>query len=183
MENDARAPTPDPRMRRTILFGGMLIAACLLGWLQWRAYGSTQDTYAAALRQLNQMRTDAGRIKAQRHSPQAAVSRTRPNEELLGQVEQALSAAGIDRGKWHDSIPQPLVRLPKSDYKRLATRLYFEAVTLKRLAAFAHHLRLEDPTLRVSAVNLINRNTESPEFDVDLAVSYLVFAPREGDSR
>ncbi len=39
---------------------------------------------------------------------------------------------------------------------------------------------IEDPTLTVSSVDLTNRLPETTEYDVDLAVSYLVFAP-QGD--
>lgn len=166
--------------RRITLLAGLLALVGLLCWSQWRALASTKDTYATALRQLDQMRIDKERIEKLRRTPRTATSRTRPNEELLAQIEQSLEAAGIDRAKWHDSVPQPAVRLPRSDYKRMTTRLYFEAITVKQLAAFAHHLQSSDPTLHVSAVNLTNRHTDRPDFDVDLAVSYLVYAPQEG---
>ncbi|MGB2987495.1 MAG: hypothetical protein WBE26_16650 [Phycisphaerae bacterium] len=85
--------------------------------------------------------------------------------------------AGIDRSHRHDSIPQPPVRLPKSDHKRLTTRLYFEAVTLKQLAASANHLETSDLIFRVSAVNLTNRDPATTSYGADLAVSYFVYTP------
>lgn len=180
MNTDATAEKQTSPKQRTTMLVGLLAVAGMFGWLQWRVLASTRDTYATALGQLNQMRTDARRIETLRETPRAAVGRSRANEELLAQVEQSLAAAGMDRTKWHDSIPQPPVRLSNSDYKRLSTRLYFEDVTLKELAAFAYDLQSSDPTLRVSAVNLTNRHPDSPEFDVDVAISYRVFAPQVG---
>ncbi len=170
--------------QRTVILAGLLVVTAMLGWLERRALSSGQDTYATAERQLSQMRNDVTRIKILRATPQSAASRTRPNEELLAQVERALTAAGINRDHWHDSIPQPAARVPKSDYKQLTTRLYFESITPKQLATFAHHLQTDDPTLRISALNLTNRHPDTPEYDFDLAVSYLVYARQEvGDRR
>lgn len=59
------------------------------------------------------------------------------------------------------------------------TRLYFENVSLRELAAFAQHLETGDRTLAVSTVNITNRRTDTPGYDVDIAVSCLVFAPLE----
>ena len=103
------------------------------------------------------MRADVLSIQRLQVAPRAAASRTRPNEELLDQVQQSISSAGIDRTQWHDSIPQPGVRVSGSDYKRLTTRLYFDSITLRQLAAFAYHLQANDPTLLVSAFNPTNR--------------------------
>lgn len=123
------------------------------------------------------MRADTARLAALRQGPEAAVSRTRPSAELLAQVEQALSVTDIDRRGWHDSMPQPAAPLSGSDYKRHATRLYFESVTFQQLAAFAHDLRQRDPTLRVSSVGVTNRDPTTTAYDVELSVAYLVYAP------
>ena len=56
--------------------------------------------------------------------------------------------------------------------------MYFDSLTLHQLAAFAHNLRANDPTLRISAVSLTNRHSDRPDFDVEVAVSYLVYAPQ-----
>ena len=175
---NADASDQAQRKQRSLILVGVLSIVMAFVWLQWRALASTNDTYETALAQLDQMRADVLRIQSLRQVPQAAAGRPRRNEELLAQVERALEAAGIDHAHWHDSIPQPPVRLPKSDYKRLTTRLYFEDVTLWQLAAFAHHLEAADPTLAVSAVNITNRRLEGSDYDVDLAVSYLVYNPR-----
>ena len=179
-------PTPAPnsisthrtRRERVVLLSGLLALACMLCWWQWGALASTRHTYATALEQLQRMRADSQAIEKLRRVPQAAAGRMRPKDELLGQVERSLSGAGIDQTKWHDSIPQNPVRLPKRDYRRLTTRLYFEGITLRQLAAFSYDLQTQDPTLRVSAINLTNRRPETEDYDVDLAVSYLIYAPR-----
>ena len=144
----------------------------------FESIASVRDTRDTGVRQLEQMRLDAKRIAALRQAPHAAAIRTHPNEELLGQLERALAAA-IDRSRWHNSIPQPPIRLPNSDYKKLTTRLYLETVTLKQLATFDHNLQSNDPALHVSAINLTKRHPDTPHFDLDLAVSYLVYAPQE----
>jgi len=168
----------DGQSHKTVLLAGLLAIACLLGFLQWRASASTQDSYMTALHQLDQMQADARRVGELRRTPHSAAGRRRPNEELLAQIEQALTAASIDRGRWHDSIPQPAARLPKGDYTRHTTRLYFEDITLKQLAAFTYHLQSNDPTLHLTALHLTNRRPESDVYSIDLAVSYLVYAPQ-----
>lgn len=178
-DTELKGPPRTPVARqRLILLAGLLALAGLALWFQSRALASTRDTHATALRRLDQMRTDAQRIKTLRQTPKSAASRTRANEELLAQVERSLAAADIDRTHWHDSIPQPPIRLPNSDYKRLTTHLYFESVTLRQLATFGHNLQARDPTLHISALNLTNRHPDNPTYDADLAVSYLVYAPR-----
>ena len=92
----------------------------------------------------------------------------------VGQVERALGNAGIANDRWAQSVPQPPRRLPQSDYRQHATRFYFESVTLRQLAAFAHNLRTDDPTLHVSSLNLTNRQPETQHFDVEVSLSYLV---------
>lgn len=165
--------------QRAAILTGLLAIVSLLGWMQWRALGSMRDTYDAALAQFDQMQADAARIHTLQQTPQAALGRTRANEELLAQVEESLKAAGIDPTSWHDSIPQLPVRLPQSDYKRMTTQVYLEGIAMQQLAAFTHHLRVIDPALRVSSLNITSRERDSLGYDADLGVSYLVFAPRE----
>ncbi len=172
------APRKDTRRARATLLGASLILALLVLWLQARSMDSWRDTLDRSAVQLAQMRADALEIASLRDAPKAAAGRTRANEELLAQVERALKAAGIARDRWHDSIPQPPARRPGSDYRRLSTRLYFEAVTLKEVASFVHHLRAGDPTLGASSLNLTNRTITDPHYDIDLAVSYEVYDPR-----
>ena len=170
---------PEALRHRTTILVGLVAMAGLLGGLQWRALTSAKDTHAVARRQLDQMRLDAAQVKALRRAPQSAASRTRPNEVLLGQVERALNSAGIDRARWRDSVPQAPVRLPQSDYKQLSTRLYFEGLSLKQLAAFTHDLQTSDPTLHLSALTLANRHPDTKVYDIETAVSYLVYAPQD----
>lgn len=168
----------DPRSRRLLTLGGLVAVAALLAGLQWRALGSVEDTYQVAIAQLDQMREDIQVIRGLRQAPVTASSRARTNQELLAQVEQALSATGIDRAAWLDSVPQPPAQLPQSDYKRMTTRLYFEHLGLRQLTVFALELQRRDPTLMISAVNLSSREPESAAFDIELAVTYRVFAPQ-----
>jgi len=159
-----------------ILFGlNCLLLLALLGIS--RGQRSTQDTYNHALAQLANMKIDAARIVELRSAPQRAAMRTRSDQELLAQVEAAVDAAGVKRERWRESIPQPIVRLAKSNYKQQTTRCFFEGVTLRDLAKFANKLQAQDSTIRIGGINLTNREPESPAYDVDLSLSYLVYSP------
>ena len=171
-------------LRRLTVRDRVLVLAAVVGiaglwcWLEWRSLESARASVAGGLVQLSRMQADADEIIALRRKPVAAASRSRPNEELLAQVEKSLGAAEIDHGKWRDSIPQPVSRKPGSDYRRHTTRIILSEVTLKQLAAFAYSFTSDDPTLHASATTISNHQEDSDRFDVDLAVSYLVFAPR-----
>lgn len=85
--------------------------------------------------------------------------------------------ADIERNRWHDSVPQPPARVPRTDYKRMTTRLYLEGVAPGQVAAFVHGLHAKDPTLRLAGFNLTSRRPDTPDFDVELGIAYLVLAP------
>ena len=177
MVHNDRSTTRGGR-QHTFLLAGTLALSLTLCWTQWRALASTRSTVDSSLVQLQTMSDDAQRILTLQKSPQSAVGQARTSQELLHQVERALSSANIDRSLWSDSVPQAAVRLPGTDYQRAGVRLYFGGLTLQQLTGFAYRLHLDDPTLGVSALNLINRDQESAKFDVDVMVSYLVFAPK-----
>jgi hypothetical protein len=164
-----------------LLIGAAICSlAALVCWLQWRALNGAESMYATRARALDRILDDAERIKSLQSTPKRAAERERPNEELLKQVESALRVADVPASLWHDSIPQTPLRLAKSPYLRLSTRLYFEAVTLEQITRFAHALLHADPSLTVSSLHLSSRpQQESAVWNVDLAVSYLVYAPRE----
>jgi hypothetical protein len=175
-ESPTAAPSARKRTTTTVLVGLVALAG-LLCWQQHRALRSARDTYQASLDQLSQMRSDATRLLALRDAPQAAVSRTRPNADLLAQVETALSQAHIDSAHWHDSVPLPVQRRSGTDYLRHTTRLYFESITLRQLATFAHHLQSADSALSITDIQLANRNPDDLAFDIQLNIAYEVFAP------
>ncbi len=174
------SPTAAPRGPAAKLALGLLVGAvlALACWLQGRAVRTAQATYAARLAALERMQSDADRIRALRQTPRLAAERQRPDEELLGTVEQALQAAGVPADLWQDSIPQAPVRLPQSPYQRHSTRLYFEDLTLEQIVRFTHALLETDPSLAIPALHLSGgARAESATWNVDLAVSYLVYAP------
>ena len=173
-----RSASPRISRQQVIILAGTLIVACLVGGLQWRSLRSARDTLTVARGQLTRMRADVAAIMTLRDRPRSAVGRTRPHETLLAQVEQALSASQIDRSHWRDSIPQPPVRLPKSDFRRMTTSLELESITMRQIATFAHELKTNDPTLGVTGLRLTNRHEDRPEFDVEVDISYLVYAPQ-----
>jgi len=165
----------NPATQRTALTAGVFVLAAVLAWTQWHALASTRDTHRQGLAQLETMRADADQIALLRRAPQTVAGQTRTSQELLVQVAAALGAAGIDRALWNDSVPEPTVRLPQSDYRRVGTRMYLTSLTLQQLAAFVHHLESHDATLHVTAINLTNRERESALFDVDLVLRHRCF--------
>lgn len=172
----------DPRTRRLMILGGVVAVAALLAGMQWRTLASVQDTYRVAAAELDQMREDVLAITGLRQVPVTALSRQRTNQELLAQVEKALAAASADRASWLDSVPQPPVQMPGSDYRKLTTRLYFENLSLQQLTLFALELERQDPTLEVSGLNITNRRLDAPGFDVELGAAYLVFSPHSSEN-
>lgn len=179
--NPMSQTTRERNRQYTLLGLGALVMLATLVWWEWNALGSSRDTLELAVRQHEQMRIDAEKIRALREAPRAAASRERTNEELLQQVERAMSVAGIDRHRWQDSLPQPPTRESGSPYTRHTTRIYLESIEPRQLAAFAHDLETKDPTLSVSAINLTaTKNTPSPAYDAELTVSYLVYSAQSG---
>ncbi|MCP4590883.1 MAG: hypothetical protein GY842_09065 [bacterium] len=84
--------------------------------------------------------------------------------ENLAQIDRALAGAGVPKKLWQDSIPQAP--------QRLAT-------------AFICRLLGEDPSLSLSSVHVsagrgARKNAgDTPTWRIDLAVSYLTYAPAE----
>lgn len=156
----------------------LLVVMIGLCWLQYRGLSSLRSTYATCLAETAQMQADAAKIASLQQAPRAATGRTRANEVLLAAVENALDSSGIDRAKWQDSVPQAPVRPAQSDYRKHSTRLYLEDVDLKELAGFVRSIQTSDPTLRLSSLHLVNRVRDSGDYDIDLALSYLVYAPQ-----
>jgi hypothetical protein len=157
----------------------VLAIVALFTWFQWRTHASSQDTYSAAAAQLARMQADADRIRYLRTAPKSASARERGSEELLAGIETALREADINVSHWRDSIPQPPVRLPKSDYRLHGTRIYLDGLTLRELAAFTCHLERADASLSLSSLAITNREPDIPTYDADLAITYRVFAPGE----
>ncbi len=176
-KDDHRGLQSTTLQRPLTLFAAGLALVCLIGFLQWRSLRSMEDTLGVATAKLEQMRTDAAKIAQLSAAPRLAAGRTRPNDEFLAQIENALSTARIDRSHWQDSNPQPPRRLANSDYKLHATNVYLEDVGLQKLAVFVHALTELDATLTVTAINLTNRGAEKPGYDVDLSVAYRVYTP------
>lgn len=162
--------------RQTVLVLAFLVTAAL-GLLEGRSYVSSAHGYEQSLLQFERMRADADRIMALRQAPHAAVGRARPNEELLAEVERALTEAHVDRSHWQDSVPQPLARVAGTDYVRQSTRLYFRDLPLQPLASFIWHLQRADPALEIEHVNLTQRSPQTKTFDVELGVACLIYAP------
>lgn len=175
-----RTTRASPRTR-ILLLAWATAALALLAFLYGRGVYALEARCLAMPSQHQRMRQDAARILDLRQTPKTALGKRRSSEELLAAVEQALAAADIPRERWKDSIPQPLSRVPESDYQRQVTQLYFDDLGLEKLAAFAVALRQLDPTLNVSSLGLTQRPLSG--FDVELDVEYFVYLPQHAKDR
>ncbi len=166
-----------PRRLLTLL-ASVLAMLALWCFLESRGAAQRKAGYRDLVAQTERMALDTQAIKALRNAPRLATERQRPNDELLQQVRDALEAAEIPSEHWIGNEPSAPVRVAKTPYKRLNTRLSLENVHLKRLVAFAHTLVAGDPSLTVSGLRVSTpRSTESDGWNVELAISYLIYSP------
>ena len=173
----AGSPNRNTRTRSALAICAVLCTA-LWCWLEARGATSTRDSYLQAVRQTEQMSADVNRIQALRAVPQVATERLRPNDELLAEVREALERADLPTTLWIGNDPSQPVRVPKSSYKRLSTRLSFEDVTLRQLSAFSFHLLQQDPALSVSEVRLHAPRSElKGTWSAELTIGYLIYSP------
>ena len=176
-------PTAPPRTRLVLIAVACFAAACLW-WLQQRSLRSTRHTLTTQTAALARMQSDADRIAQLRTAPQRATDRRKPHDDLMAQINRALSAAGVPKKLWQDSIPQAPQRLANTPYTRHTTRLYFERTTLEQVTGFVHQLLEADPSLTVSAIRVTaDKATDKhrildrpPTWRIELAVSYLTYA-------
>ena len=135
------------RSRWLALLLGLLAMLGLWCWLEVRALSSQRDSHAALLAQVAQMNADVAEILSLRTAPRLATERERPNDELLEEIRVATERAGIASDHWIRNDPSPPVRIPRSPYKRLHTRLSFENVDLRQFVEFLYYLLDADRTL------------------------------------
>lgn len=177
MEDRSEDNQREPVKRRAVLLGSVLTLSLMLAWCQWRAHASLQDCVTVARTQLTRMQSDAARIQALSAAPKLAAGRARSQRALLDQIQRALSSADIDQQQWQSSTPLTPARVLDSDYVKHTTQLSLEKVELRKLATFIHGLSSRDPALSVTAIDLIRRASGDSRFDVEVAVSHLVYAP------
>jgi hypothetical protein len=157
---------------------GIAILAALLCWVETRGVSSACHSYVAMCSQVEQMQKDAARIASLRTQPQRAAERERPNDELIAQVRRALQAARISEERWIGNEPAIGVRISKTPYKKISTKLRFEGLEMRELVIFVHALIDRDQTLSISAVRLTESNDEtSVRWNVDLTATYLIYSP------
>ena len=173
---------PDPQSytvnRKAALIACLLLLLGLWNWVEARGLASKHNSHAALIDQIEQMNADVQRVKVLRAAPRSATDRERPNDELLAQIRNAMDEAGMPAERWIGNDPALPVRVPRSSYKRLSTRLSFEQVTLLNLVTFAFHLTDNDRALRISDIRLVAPRGDDPEmWDTELTVTYLIYSP------
>lgn len=157
--------------------GVLLVTTVLVAWSQRSALESARSTYQTKRTQLVSMQADARRLEYLRTAPQRATDRRLPHEQLAAEIEEACQRAAIPTQALASIWPDAPRRLPQSDYQELSTRLSFEQVNLQQMAAFVHHLQTIDPSLSLAEFRLTGRRGDTAGWDVELSISYLVFAP------
>ncbi len=176
----------DPK-HQTLLVVVICTVAAAAVWSQQRSITSSRKSLETNTNRLSRMRIDAAQIAELQSRPQQAVDRKKPNAELLGQVEAALSEANVPGEVWQDSFPQPPKRSKGSDYLRVATRLEFESVTIRQMVMFTQTLLQNDPTLSIESLRIRNRmnrgNSEAAQatWGIEITIAYLIYEPKSKD--
>lgn len=176
--SDSASDLQPQRSRRRALcaLGTLCLVLLVACWFEHRALGSLENRHAVQTRSLRQMRADVERITVLSTAPRGADDHRRSSEELLGELETALSEVGIPLSRWQDSVPRQPQQLPGTEYQQVATRLYFDELSLEELVKFAHRLVDQDPSLFVSAVRInAGRGKDTQTWSVELTVTYLVY--------
>ncbi len=164
--------------RTTAVLVCLLMVLGLWSWVESRSLASNRSSYGTLVTQLEQMSGDVQRITALRSAPRLAAERERANDELLAQVRSAMSAAQMAEACWIGNDPAQPVRVPRSPYKRLGTRLSFEEVSMRQLVSFGYHLIDSDATVSISSLRLSTpRKPEPDKWNAEVVVSYLIYSP------
>jgi hypothetical protein len=154
---------------------GIAFILLTVAWFQHRELNAAHSKCTVQSNSLDQMLDDARFINAALTTPQRAVDRERPHEELLALIENALHDAGIAQESWQDSVPQPPQVLAGGNYTRMGTRIYLEEVSLQSMTIFCHGLIVQDSSLRIHSLRLTapRQNTEQV-WNVEMTIVYLV---------
>ncbi len=176
--SSAHSLTQGASTRRRAVIVSVCLSLGLWCWLEGRALASAESSHGNLIAQVEHMAVDAGAIAALRTAPRQATEQKRPNDELLDEVRDSLKAASIPLERWVGNDPSLPVRVPKTPYKRFTVRLMFEDVTLRDLVRFAHHLTAVDPALSISNLRIhAPRESDTRVWNVDMSLSYLIYAP------
>jgi len=169
--------TTTPVSRRIAVALYLVVAAGVF-WHQRACLESSRATYETKLKQLDAMQSDARRIEVLRTAPRQATDRQLPHDRLAKEIEEACLRAEIPLKQLASLWPDSPMRLQQSDYKKLATRVSFEDLGLRPLVAFVYHLQAIDASLTIDGIHLSAPKHESPVWNAELTVSYLLYAPR-----
>lgn len=180
-ERITRRALRSPQLRRPIVIG--LVCVVLSGvWLcVHRSTSSLERSVTAGTAALSRMQSDADAIIRMQQAPKRAVDEVRANEELLSQIDQALSIARVPKDTWRDSVPQTPRRDADGQFVIYTTRLYFEGMELRQMVALAHALLDNDPILSISALQLTANDRvkgRDAVWNVEIAVTYRLYAPQ-----
>ncbi len=168
---------PQRSRRRALCALGTLCLALLVAcWFVSRSLGSLENRHAAQTQSLRQMQADVERITVLSSAPRGANDHRRSSEELLAELEAALHEVGIPLSRWQDSVPRQPQQVPGTEYQQVATRLYFDELSLREIVKFAYRLVDQDPSLFVSSVRInAARGKNTRTWSLELTVTYLVY--------
>lgn len=165
----------DPRRR---LVAAVVLVAGTGSAAQWRALRSTQNARRTSVTRTVDLERDLDRIRTLRDAPRRATERRRPHEALIRTIEHAMAPAALDAGALTAVWPESPRRIGRSDYLELATRLNLEKVALPQIARFIIYLHALDGSLELTSIRLFSHQRPKPLWDAELAVAYLIYAPR-----
>jgi hypothetical protein len=175
--------------RRTQLLALIVLLAAGGAAFGWYRMDQQRDAALAAQRDLQHVLRDLEDISGKAAGGQHVTVGRLDSQELSRRVNTAAVAAGIlDKLKDVDRLGEPM-RLGNTDYSELTVILRFEGTTLQQLTTFLHQLAATDPGSRAKSVELsvpevgpVSAAGASPGSELwtaDVAIAYLLYAPKE----
>ena len=173
-----RDPLAANMRRHLSVLAALALLAAAWCWIELRSLRSRRSAFESGVLQLTQMREDVAAIQSLQSAPRLAVDRERPNDELLAEIRQALTAASIPVEAWVGNEPAPPVRLAQTPYKQISLRLFLEGLSLRQLADFAVALSARTAGLSFPSVRLSPAaGADKAKWNADLKMTYLIYAP------
>lgn len=147
----------------------ILVVVC---WAEHRSLRSLQSNLSTHSKSIKLMYSDVQRIRALSHKPMLVTTTRKSNDQLLAEIEAALSIAAIPLEKWQDSVPLPAQSVPESNLVRMATRMYLEDVDLESFARFCRSLIEADNTLSVESTRISEFRSNGKDWVFEITVTY-----------
>lgn len=182
------------RTQLLILF--VLLSACAAFWAYTRLDSLHHKALAAEGDLVSVHRNLADMANPSGRGPGVVVGRL-DSAELSRRLNSAAIIAGV-KDNLVDIDPSAPARLGNSEYNELPVLLRFEKISLQQLTIFFEQLAANDPGSRAKTIELappeaspslapraiVPANPDGSElWTADIAVAYLIYAPKETKTR